>query len=216
MTEMAALCRDHRPKHAVMADDSAAEALREMLADLPEVEVSAGSEVLDKLVAAPEIDTVVAGIVGFVKGLRSRHSVRRAPERQFCWLIKEALVSAGGFSWQRFGSGGATLLPVDSEHNAMHQCLPIHPSGRPDMGHVEKIVLTASVDPSGGGHGTRFETSRPRRLVPTPIGPWARKSRSILRRLLIKVSNWRKRVGYLTARPMKSRSWFIRRASSTR
>ena len=67
VTEMAALCRDHRPKHAVMADDSAAEALREMLAGLPEVEVSAGSEVLDKLVAAPEIDTVVAGIVGFCR-----------------------------------------------------------------------------------------------------------------------------------------------------
>ena len=101
VTEMAALCRDHRPKHAVMADDSAAEALREMLAGLPEVEVSAGSEVLDKLVAAPEIDTVVAGIVGFA-GLQPTLSAARSG-KTILLANKEALVSAGGFSWQRFG-----------------------------------------------------------------------------------------------------------------
>lgn len=148
VTEMAALCRDHRPKHAVMADDSAAEALRKLLADLPEVEVSAGSEVLDKLVAAPEIDTVVAGIVGFA-GLQPTLSAARSG-KTILLANKEALVSAGGLFMAAVRQGGATLLPVDSEHNAMHQCLPIDSSGRPDMGHVEKIVLTASGGPFRG------------------------------------------------------------------
>ena len=75
--EMAALCRDHRPQHAVMSDEAAAGALREMLVDLPEVLVSAGSEVLDELVSAPDIDTVVAGIVGFA-GLRPTLSAARS------------------------------------------------------------------------------------------------------------------------------------------
>ena len=56
-------------------------------------------------------------------------------------------MSAGGLFMETVRQGGATLLPVDSEHNAMHQCLPVASDGRPDMADVEKIVLTASVDP---------------------------------------------------------------------
>jgi 1-deoxy-D-xylulose-5-phosphate reductoisomerase len=99
-------------------------------------------------VADPAIHSVVAGIVGFA-GLRSALSAARAG-KHILLANKEALVSAGGLFMETVRSGGATLLPVDSEHNAMHQCLPIMNDGRPDMTHVEKIVLTASGGPFRG------------------------------------------------------------------
>ena len=146
--DMATLCRGHRPQYAVMGDEAAADALKAALEDLPEVTVAAGAAVLDELVSAPDIDTVVAGIVGFA-GLRPTLSAARSG-KTILLANKEALVSAGGLFVEAVKQGGATLLPVDSEHNAMHQCLPIDPSGRPEMSNVEKIVLTASGGPFRG------------------------------------------------------------------
>ena len=146
--DMATLCRSHRPQYAVMGDEAAADALKAALEDVPEVTVVAGAAVLDELVSAPDIDTVVAGIVGFA-GLRPTLSAARSG-KTILLANKEALVSAGGLFMEAVKQGGATLLPVDSEHNAMHQCLPIDPSGRPEMKNVEKIVLTASGGPFRG------------------------------------------------------------------
>ena len=146
--DMATLCRGHRPQYAVMGDEAAADALKAALEDLPEVTVVAGAAVLDELVSAPDIDTVVAGIVGFA-GLRPTLSAARSG-KTILLANKEALVSAGGLFVEAVKQGGATLLPVDSEHNAMHQCLPIDPSGWPEMSNVEKIVLTASGGPFRG------------------------------------------------------------------
>lgn len=146
--DMATLCRRHRPQYAVMGDGAAADALKAALEDVPEVTVAAGAAVLDELVSAPDIDTVVAGIVGFA-GLRPTLSAARSG-KTILLANKEALVSAGGLFMEAVKQGGATLLPVDSEHNAMHQCLPIDPSGRPEMSNVEKIVLTASGGPFRG------------------------------------------------------------------
>lgn len=146
--DMATLCRRHRPLYAVMGDEAAADALKAALEDVPEVTVAAGAAVLDELVSAPDIDTVVAGIVGFA-GLRPTLSAARSG-KTILLANKEALVSAGGLFMEAVKQGGATLLPVDSEHNAMHQCLPIDPSGRPEMKNVEKIVLTASGGPFRG------------------------------------------------------------------
>lgn len=146
--DMAMLCRSHRPQYAVMGDEVAADALNAELEDVPEVTVAAGAAVLDELVSAPDIDTVVAGIVGFA-GLRPTLSAARSG-KTILLANKEALVSAGSLFMEAVKQGGATLLPVDSEHNAMHQCLPIDPSGRPEMSNVEKIVLTASGGPFRG------------------------------------------------------------------
>ena len=146
--DMATLCRSHRPQYAVMGDEAAADALKAALEDVPEVTVAAGAAVLDELVSAPDIDTVVAGIVGFA-GLRPTLSAARSG-KTILLANKEALVSAGGLFMEAVKQGDATLLPVDSEHNAMHQCLPIDPSGRPEMKNVEKIVLTASGGPFRG------------------------------------------------------------------
>ena len=146
--DMASICRIHKPAHAVMGEPESASALRDRLVDLPQVAVSAGADALDELLALPDIDTVVAGIVGFA-GLRPTLSAARAG-KTILLANKEALVSAGALFMDTVKRGGATLLPVDSEHNAMHQCLPIDALGRPDMTNVEKIILTASGGPFRG------------------------------------------------------------------
>jgi len=146
--EMEALCRTHQPAHAVMGDRDAAAALADRLADLSAVRVECDAAVLDDLVAEPTVDSVVAGIVGFA-GLRPTLSAARAG-KTILLANKEALVSAGGLFMETVRHGGATLLPVDSEHNAMHQCLPVASDGRPDMTDVEKVLLTASGGPFRG------------------------------------------------------------------
>ena len=128
---MERLCRLHAPDHAVMSDPAAAQALAEKLKDLTATEVSSGAAVLDQLVSAPAVDTVVAGIVGFA-GLRATLSAAGAG-KTILLANKEALVSAGGLFMDAVKRGGAALLPVDSEHNAMHQCLPTDASGRSQM-----------------------------------------------------------------------------------
>ena len=146
--DMETLCRTHQPAHAVMGDPGAAAVLEERLADLSAVRVESDAAVLDDLVAESAVDSVVAGIVGFA-GLRPTLSAARAG-KTILLANKEALVSAGGLFIETVRQGGATLLPVDSEHNAMHQCLPVASDGRPDMTDVEKILLTASGGPFRG------------------------------------------------------------------
>jgi len=157
--DMEALCRTHQPTHAVMGDPDAAAALADRLADLSAVTVESGAAVLDDLVAESTVDSVVAGIVGFA-GLRPTLSAARAG-KTILLANKEALVSAGGLFMETVRQGGATLLPVDSEHNAMHQCLPVASDGRPDMTDVEKIVLTASGGPFRGRSRSSLDAVTP-------------------------------------------------------
>ena len=164
--EMAALCRNFRPQHAVMSDEAAADALEAALLDVPEVTVLAGAAELDQLVAATDIDTVVAGIVGFA-GLRPTLSAARSG-KTILLANKEALVSAGGLFMETAKQGGATLLPLDSEHNAMHQCLPVDQFGRPEMSNVEKIVLTASGGPFRGRSRQSLDTVTPEEACAHP------------------------------------------------
>ena len=157
--DMEMLCRTHQPAHAVMGDPDAAAALAERLNDLSAVTVESGAAILDDLVAEPNVDSVVAGIVGFA-GLRPTLSAARTG-KTILLANKEALVSAGGLFMETVRQGGATLLPVDSEHNAMHQCLPVASDGRPDMTDVEKIVLTASGGPFRGRSRSSLDAVTP-------------------------------------------------------
>ena len=164
--EMASLCRAHQPLHAVMSDPDAAVALADRLSDLPAVQVVSGAEALDDLVADDAVDSVVAGIVGFA-GLRPTLSAARAG-KTILLANKEALVSAGALFMEAVREGGATLLPVDSEHNAMHQCLPVAPDGSPNMSDVEKIVLTASGGPFRGRSRSSLEAVTPEEACAHP------------------------------------------------
>ena len=164
--DMETLCRTHQPVHAVMGDPGAAAVLEERLADLSAVRVESDAAALDDLVAESAVDSVVAGIVGFA-GLRPTLSAARAG-KTILLANKEALVSAGGLFIETVRQGGATLLPVDSEHNAMHQCLPVASDGRPDMTDVEKILLTASGGPFRGRSRSSLDAVTPEEACAHP------------------------------------------------
>ena len=148
-------------------------ALKEALADTDTV-AAAGREALVEAAAAPT-DFVMAGIVG-AAGLRP--TLAAAAQGAVIGLAnKECLVCAGSLMLAEVERGGATLLPVDSEHNAIYQVFDFE---RADS--VEKIVLTASGGPFrealGGDHERR---PRPSRRWPTPTGTWAPRFRWIPR-----------------------------------
>jgi len=142
--ELAALCREFRPQVAVMADPEAAERLRQLLADIP-VRVLAGESGLCEVASAPQADTVVAAIVG-AAGLRPTLAAVRAGKRVLL-ANKEALVMSGRLFMDAVATSGAHLLPIDSEHNAIFQCLPPGHVHDPDGAGVTRILLTASGGP---------------------------------------------------------------------
>ena len=140
-----ALCVAHRPDHAVIADEESYLRLRDGLADagLP-TQAHAGTPALDALVSGPECDTVVAAIVG-AAGLSSTLAAARAGKRLLL-ANKESLVLAGELVTRAADASGTEIIPIDSEHNAIFQCL----RSRQAQGDVSRIVLTASGGPFRG------------------------------------------------------------------
>lgn len=146
--QMEALCLEHEPAHAVMFSDDAAAELEIRLKGRVETLVHAGDQPMVDFAQSDEVDTVMAAIVGFA-GLSAALAAAQAGKRLLL-ANKEALVSAGGLFMNAVREGGALLLPVDSEHNAMFQCLPSDERAIPQMARVEKILLTASGGPFRG------------------------------------------------------------------
>jgi 1-deoxy-D-xylulose-5-phosphate reductoisomerase len=143
---LAALCRAHRPMYAAMQDVAAARALAQALAaDGLTTRVLAGSEGLAEIAALPEVDTVLAAIVG-AAGLPSTLAAVRAGKRLLL-ANKEALVIGGALFMRAVQEGGAVLLPIDSEHNAIFQSLPQSYGRQPGAAGVARILLTASGGP---------------------------------------------------------------------
>ena len=142
--ELAAQCLRWRPRWAVMPDAPRAAALRATLATAgSRTEVLAGTQALCDLAAAPEVDCVMAAIVG-AAGLPPCLAAARAGKRLLL-ANKEALVVGGALFMRAVRDGGAMLLPIDSEHSAIFQCLP---EDRATWGErVDHIVLTASGGP---------------------------------------------------------------------
>ncbi len=139
-------CRAFRPKFAVMADASEAKPLIERLRrDRIGVEVLAGREGLEAVAAHPEVDFVMAGIVG-AAGLLPTLAAARAGKRVLL-ANKEALVMSGDLFMAAVRDHGAELLPIDSEHNAVFQCLPVGLAGGLDGAGVSRILLTGSGGP---------------------------------------------------------------------
>ncbi|MFT4190262.1 MAG: 1-deoxy-D-xylulose-5-phosphate reductoisomerase [Comamonas sp.] len=142
--EMAEQCFRFRPRFAVMADRDAAQALAEVLQiNRIDTRVLCGEAELAALVSAPEVDVVMAAIVG-AAGLAPCLAAARAGKRLLL-ANKEALVVGGDYFMQAVREGGATLLPVDSEHSAVFQSLPEDPASW--QSRIEKIILTASGGP---------------------------------------------------------------------
>ena len=138
-------CLAFQPRYAVMVDDVAAGALRDaMPEDLP-TEVLSGQDELSRLVAVDEVDVVMAAIVG-AAGLRSALAAARAG-KALLLANKESLVMGGHLLMQAVRDSGACLLPIDSEHNAIFQCMPVEAGAMPSLEGVEKVLLTASGGP---------------------------------------------------------------------
>ena len=139
-------CLRHRPRVAVLQSPEAAARLEHGLRRAgAATEVRQGAEALAASVADPGIDAVMAAIVG-AAGLPSTLAAARAGKRVLL-ANKESLVVAGPLLLDAARAGGATLIPIDSEHNAIFQCMPPGlESGRPSPG-VRRVLLTASGGP---------------------------------------------------------------------
>jgi 1-deoxy-D-xylulose-5-phosphate reductoisomerase len=133
-----------RPRYAALPDAAAARALaaRVKAAGLP-TEVLAGARALEELAAHPEVDQVMAAIVG-AAGLPACLAAARAGKRLLL-ANKEALVVGGQVMVDAVRAGGGTMIPIDSEHSAIFQCLPADPSTWDAW--LDHVVLTASGGP---------------------------------------------------------------------
>ena len=166
--ELLTLCRKHHPDHAVIADEAAYTALRDGLRDAGlDTEAHAGPDALDALVGSDACDSVVAAIVG-AAGLSSTLAAARAGKRLLL-ANKESLVLAGALLMQAAQAHGATIVPIDSEHNAIFQCLAGNPGEVP-----ERITLTASGGPFRGWKRDALAAVTPAQAVAHPkwsMGP---------------------------------------------
>jgi 1-deoxy-D-xylulose-5-phosphate reductoisomerase len=143
---LAAQCKKFLPQYAVMADPAAAEQLEQRLRELaPDVRVLAGSDALVEVAGLPEVDYVMAAIVGAAGLLPSLEAARKG--KHVLLANKEALVMSGALFMQAVCDNNAVLLPIDSEHNALLQCMPDrYTTGNVPPG-VSSITLTASGGP---------------------------------------------------------------------
>ena len=139
-------CREFSPEYAVMADVASADKLAEQVqASGLTVEVLAGNEGLERVAALPQTDYVMAAIVG-AAGLLPTLAAARAGKRVLL-ANKEALVMSGHLFMQAVREHGAELLPIDSEHNAIFQCMPHDYRPGMDAKGVRRILLTGSGGP---------------------------------------------------------------------
>ena len=139
-------CRLFRPRYAVMLDKGSGEKLQMAVREAGiATEVMWGVESLEKVASLPEVDTVMAAIVG-AAGIRPTFAAARAG-KQVLLANKETLVMAGRIFMDVVKQHHATLLPIDSEHNAIFQSLPHHFTGDLAAVGVRRILLTASGGP---------------------------------------------------------------------
>ena len=140
---MEAQCRKYRPRLAVLADETAAEELKVRLADM-NIRVLAGAEALCEAAALPEADTVVAAVCGFAALRPTLTAIRE--KKRIALANKETMVCAGELMQAAARESGAEIIPVDSEHSAIFQCL----MGCRDKNEVKRLILTCSGGPFFG------------------------------------------------------------------
>ncbi|MBT8561813.1 1-deoxy-D-xylulose-5-phosphate reductoisomerase [Polynucleobacter paneuropaeus] len=144
---LAEQCVEFKPRVAVVSDAGSAKKLSELLlAKQVGTQVLYGPDALITAVLESDCDTVMAAIVG-AAGLLPTLAAAKAGKR-ILLANKEALVMSGNLFMDAVRQGGGELLPIDSEHNAIFQCLPVHYSKSPSQHHgVEELWLTASGGP---------------------------------------------------------------------
>ena len=143
---LAAQCRQFRPAYAVVGSAADAQRLAGLLKDGGlRTEVLHGTDALAQVASLPEVDAVMAAIVG-AAGLPPTLAAARAGKRVLL-ANKEALVMAGAVFMAEVRRAGALLLPIDSEHNAVFQSMPYNYAGDMARSGVRRVLLTASGGP---------------------------------------------------------------------
>ncbi|MBI3479896.1 MAG: 1-deoxy-D-xylulose-5-phosphate reductoisomerase [Nitrosomonadales bacterium] len=139
-------CRQFRPRYAVLLDEASAAQLRSLVREAGlGTEVLTGVTALEQVAALPEVDAVMAAIVG-AAGLRPTLAAAHAGKK-ILLANKETLVMAGNVFMDAVRASGSALLPIDSEHNAIFQALPRGYDGNLAANGVRRILLTASGGP---------------------------------------------------------------------
>ena len=147
---MAEQCRKYRPLLAVMASETAGDQLREKIGDLP-VAVRSGRNGMLEAASLPQADTVVMAVMGMA-GLQPTLAAI-AQKKRIALANKETLVCAGELVMQERDRAGAEIVPVDSEHSAIFQCLAGNHRSQ-----VKRLILTASGGPFYGWTPAQLQT----------------------------------------------------------
>ena len=167
-------CLKFRPALAAMADEQSAEALAKRLKDsAPEINVLAGQSGLEEAAAYADADYVMAAIVGAAGLVPTLAAVRQG--KRILLANKEALVVYGALFMAEVQRYGAEILPIDSEHNAIFQCMPSNFSEGLDNVGVERILLTASGGPFRTRHLDELKNVTPEEACAHPNWDMGRK-----------------------------------------
>ena len=166
-------CQLYRPRFAVLLDDKSAETLKQKLTRAAcETEVLCGLTALEFVSAHPEVDVVMAAIVG-AAGLKPSIAAARAGKR-ILLANKETLVMSGNLFMHAVAEGGASLLPIDSEHNAIFQVMPEERTRHLGESGIRRILLTASGGPFRNTPAMALENVTPAQALNHPnwvMGP---------------------------------------------
>jgi 1-deoxy-D-xylulose-5-phosphate reductoisomerase len=164
-TVMAAQCLKYKPRYAVMTDPEHARMLAQLLKQRGSAtEVLAGTEALNWIAEHADVDIVMAAIVGSA-GLHSSLAAAKAGKRLLL-ANKESLVVGGALFMDAVRAGGATLLPIDSEHSAIFQSLPYERTQWATQ--IDKIILTASGGPFRKADPDTFHSISPAQACAHP------------------------------------------------
>lgn len=171
--KLASQCKQHRPKYAVVNDAVSATELQALLAEAgSETQVIWGLEALCEVAGAAGVDTVMAAIVGAAGLLPTLAAVKAG--KKILLANKEALVMAGGLFMQAVAESGSVLLPIDSEHNAIFQCLPPNYQQASSSG-IKKLLLSASGGPFRGWSADQMVAVTPDQACAHPKWKMGRK-----------------------------------------
>ena len=163
--KITAQCIKHQPTFAVMVSEAHGRTLQDICAkEGLTTKVLWGADALDTVASHPEADTVMAAIVG-AAGLSPCMAAARTGKRLLL-ANKEALVVGGALFMSAVHAGGATLLPIDSEHSAIFQSLPENAALWPEQ--IDKIILTASGGPFRNRDPQTFQTITPEQACAHP------------------------------------------------
>ena len=175
-TKLAEQIARYRPAYAALADETAAGELRELIggtARTASTRILAGVDALTEIAGLSEVDAVMAAIVGGA-GLRSTLAAARSGKRLLL-ANKESLVMAGPLLMEAVRAGGAVLLPIDSEHNAIFQCMPHNMRIGSTPPGVRRVLLTASGGPFRDWTRDAIATATPEQACAHPNWVMGRK-----------------------------------------